>query len=532
MARKKRLYYPSGRVLWFSTNVYDTFGKVILTLDDAKRIILQHKSAIEHYGLVQHDMDIHDEESIANRESRRKAVYDDLYETSCLARGWTKDENTGLYPVDSVLVDSCEKMVEMYLPKKAVNDKKEIHIHCLLRFNVNRRIDEIARWFGIPPYMIIIPKGRGAFEDCMDYLVHRKQPDKHPYDPNTVISDLDYPKWIDNRTVKEVLHEKYHISTEDMNDILNEVALNGLTLKKAEDMVSTPIFLRNQKLFRDARNKYIYEHVPMPTPRMVFYIDSDGRSGAGKSVLTRAFCKQLAQTDYGADITKTMDELKEYIYKAGKKGVAWQKYDGQPIVYIDDRNAGSMLKEFGGHEGVKNLLDLFPQKDSENIKYGDTIITAKYIVINGIQPFAEFLNGLNGSFKTKAGEVIKSDSDVTQYARRFTGMIRINPDSIVMLFNKGIMTDTDEYKDFVAICARKVNFVNVIQKLSGTAQVAVETRVLSPMLENIKKIDEKQSSKITNPEDIPVEFWDYGTDVDMTDSDVVIVDTEDSSANN
>lgn len=522
--KKKKKYYPSGRVLWFCTNIYDLFGNVILTLDDARRIIEEHRSVLEHFGLVLHDKDVYDEEGIADREARRKAIYNDLYANECEKRGWLKDENTGLYPIDQELVNQCDLTVNRYLPVKNVGEKKGLHLHCLLRFRVNRQIDEIGRWFGIPAYLIEIPKGRGAYEDCMDYLIHRKQKNKYQYDPEIVISDVDYPLWLDNRIVKEELHEKYHISREDMNDILNDVAINGLTLQKAEEMVSTPIFLRNQKLFREARNKYIYEHIPMPTPRMVFYIDSDGKSGAGKSVLTRAFCKQLARDNYGADITRSMDELKEYIYKAGKKGVAFQRYDGQPIIYIDDRNAGSMLKEFGGHEGVKNLLDLFPEKDSENIKYGDTIITAKYIVINGIQPFSEFLSGLNGSYKTRSGDMILSDSDVTQYARRFTGIIRIDMDTIIMLFNKGIMTDTDEYRDFVAICARKANFVNLIHKLSGNAQVAVETKILSPMLKTIKEIDERQNGKISEINEIPDEFKDYGKDIELYDADITICD--------
>jgi len=522
MAKKKKKYYPRGRVLWFCTNVVGSDGNVIITKDKAASIIDQHRTAVEHYGIIQHDHDKHDAESVAERDGRRVQLYTDYYESEAEKRGWQKDAN-GKYPFDVTLHNQCTTAVDWYLPHKNVGDDKEVHVHVALQLATNRCIDEIARWFGIPPYLIDIPKGRGAFEDCMDYLVHRKQKQKYQYNPADVISDLDYQHWLDNRTVKEELHEKYHMSVEDMNDILNEVALNGVTLRQAEEMVSVPVFLRNQKLFRQARDKYIYEHIPMPAPRMVFYIDSDGKSGAGKSVCTRAFCKQLAR-DYGADITKSMDELKEYIYKAGKKGVAWQRYDGQPIVYIDDRNAVSMLKEFGGHEGVKNLLDLFPEKDSENIKYGDTVITAKYIVINGIQPFNEFLNGLNGSFKTKGGDRITSDADVTQYARRFTGIMKINPEYIVMMFNRGIMMDTDEYKEFVTICARKANFVNAIQKLQGDAQVAVETRVLAPAIETIREIDKKQKGKITKVDDIPMEFWEYGEDVEYQDAPLVIAD--------
>ena len=241
-------------------------------------------------------------------------------------------------------------------------------------------------------------------------------------------------------------------------------------------------------------------------------MEGDGLGGAGKSVATKALCKQFAR-EYGADPRKSVGELKEFIYRVGQKGVPWQRYDGQPIVYIDDRTAYDILSDFGGHDGVKTLFDQFPEKEITNIKYGDACIVAKYIVINGIQSYEDFVNGLNGTYKTRNGDSITSDTDVTQYTRRITGIIKIANDEITALFNKGIMQDTREYTQYIAIMTRKYNFVNAVKKLKGDALFTVEERALKPVLETSKQIEDAINDKIDNPDEIPAEFWDYGTDI-------------------
>ena len=514
---------PVSRVVKFCTNVFALDGKVILDENMANDACLKHIRSIEKYCLITHDKDTHDEESIAERDGNRKVLYMGLYRDYAETHGLAEDDTETGYVEDEKCESYAKKWSHFYYPERHVGDPKELHIHVAIRLKSPRKLDEIARWFNLPVHIIQKALGRGAFEDCAEYLVHAKQPHKYQYEPAAVKGNFDYQKWLDNQLVRDMLHEKYRMSMDDLNDVINDVACNGMTLQQAEELVSAPIFIRNRRLFRDARNKYIYEKMPMPPMRQAFYVDGDG-SGAGKSILTKLFCKMLAYRNYGADPSKEIWELNEYIYKVGKKGVAWDKYDGQPIVFIDDRMAGDFLKEFGGHEGVKNLLETYPDKETSNIKFGDTTIVASYVVVNGIQPFEEFVNGLNGSFKTIDGREIESDTDLIQYSRRFTGIFRVysQQDLIQILFNKGVYRNTREYEQYEVITTKAMNFKKAIERLKGHALYKVGSTALLPALDASQEITDRLEDKVADPDKIPDDLLHYGKDVYASDLDNVI----------
>lgn len=504
---------PRARVMWFCTNCYGVDGSKILTLDDAETICKVHQASLECYSIICHDSDVHDVDSIANRESHQKQVYMEMYkklaESHCVAKDSSSESG---YVYDQYCETEAYKWSYFYYPSKKVGDLKELHLHVLLKFKNARAIDEIARWFSIPVNMIDILKGRHAFEDGALYLIHAKQPEKYQYSPDKVRANFDYPTWLETYKLKVEMHDKYHMAIDDIYDIANMVAHDGLSLRDVEKMISTPMLIKHARLFNEARARYIYEHIDMPSCRFVFYVEGDGLGGVGKSVAARALCKQFAR-DYGADPRKDLSQLQDYIYKVGQKGVPWEKYDGQPIVLIDDRVAYEILSDFGGHDGVKTLFEQFPDKEIVNVKYGHACIVAKYIIINGIQSYEDFVNGLNGTYKTKNGISVISDNDITQYTRRITGIIRISNNEITALFNKGVMMDTREYTQYIAIMTRKYNFARAIKKLKGDALVSIEERTLEPILLTAKQIEDNVNDKIDDLNLIPQEFVDYGTDV-------------------
>lgn len=511
---------PRARTMWFCTNCYAVNGDEILTFEKAKDICLMHGDKIERYGIGLHDKDEHDEESISERDSHRKRTYMEIYKKLAKSRGVKESEaDESGYVYDAYCEQEAHKWSYFYYPVKAVGDHKEMHVHVVLQFKTNRALNEIAKWFGIPMNMIDIVPGHGGFERCAQYLVHKKQPEKFQYNPNDIFANFNYIEWLDNQAAKDILHEKYHMHIDDINDIVNKVANEGLSLREVEEMVSSPVFLRNRKLFRDARDSYIYNHMDMPPIRHTFYVDApvNTNSGMGKSIATKALCKQFAR-EYGADITKDLGQLKDYIYKAGGKGVAFQRYDGQPIIYIDDREAIDMLMEFGGHDGVKNLLERFPEKESTNIKFGDTVIVAKYIVINGIQHFTDFVNGLNGSYTTKDGVAVASDKDLGQYTRRITGIVQIMENDIVeFLFNKGILKGTREFEQYESIKIQTMNYQRLVEKLSGDARAQIETKSFDKLVEETKAVEERLNDKITEVDKIPDEFKNYGEAISPSD---------------
>jgi len=522
MATKKSKW-PRARQLWFCTNVYALNGKKILDLDECEKICQSKSKLIEKFVIGMHDLDKHDAESIKERESHRKQLYMERYQAYAEERGIAKSEaSESGYVFDAVCKQNAEADVDFYYPTKNIGDDKELHIHCFIQLKYARYIDQIANWFDIPVTMIDVKSGHHVFEDCASYLVHAKQPEKHDY--RDVISshiraNFDYQEWLENQAVLDILHEKYHMHIDDLNDIVNKVATEGMHLSTVEGLISTPIFLRNKKLFRDARDHYIYNHMEMPSNRFVFYVDAQGQSGAGKTIATQALCKQFAR-DYGANINLDVGQLNEYIYKAGGKGVAWQRYDGQPIVYIDDREAIDLLMEFNGHDGIKNLFDPYPQKEAVNIKYGDAIIVAKYIIINGIQPFEEFVNGLNGSYTTKDGIRVESDKDRAQYTRRIHSVVKIYTEEeiVELLFNSGIMRNTREYERYESIKTTAMNFQKLVERFDGDARVQIETKTFDALIRETKAIEERANGKIVSIDAIPSEFVHYGEELDPFDN--------------
>lgn len=51
-------------------------------------------------------------------------------------------------------------------------EAKPRHWHVVLRCDDAIEISTIAKWLGIPENMIDVPKGRGAFLECIEYLTH------------------------------------------------------------------------------------------------------------------------------------------------------------------------------------------------------------------------------------------------------------------------------------------------------------------------------------------------------------------------
>lgn len=83
-----------ARIMWFCTNCYALDGSEILTLDTAKAICEQHAAQIEKYAINKHDLDKHDENSIAERDSHRKQTYMELYKKLAKQRNVKEDTSS------------------------------------------------------------------------------------------------------------------------------------------------------------------------------------------------------------------------------------------------------------------------------------------------------------------------------------------------------------------------------------------------------------------------------------------------------
>lgn len=464
MAEKKQcITNKQIRTFWLSSRITDLEGKTLLTEEIIQKAIRDHIT-VESWAYIKHDQDT-------------ITKYDKEVDEENHAWG-------------------------------NIGDKKPEHFHVVISLKSPVKVGNIAKWFGLGENMINFQKGRNGsrdpYLDNVAYLTHEFEPsvkEKHIYSRDEVkLGGLRVDIWedIDRVYGNKERHKKYRINSDDLNDIIDDVATKGLTLKKAREIVGEVVYLRNETLFKKARQNYVLNVQPMPALRTVFYVEcvnkenkDIGKGGVGKTVCTHALAKQFSK-EFGADVIKPYEELvrEGYIFDIGGEGVALQNYDGQPILVMNEMDSYSMFKTFG-RRGTKELLDNFPTRQDQNIKYGSTVITAKYIIINGIERYDKFIQGLGGIF----GEMNEADKDLTQYYRRFFAHITlVDEEYMDIFFTKCHLDNTRECREYYAIKNVYAPFKKMLTQMDNVVVTDLQGNVLRPLVDKSK---EREQSILT-----------------------------------
>lgn len=389
---------------------------------------------------------------------------------------------------------------------------KDEHLHIMCKLKDSKDTKHIAMAFGVDEQFVSKIKAP-RFEQALPYLIHLNASEKHQYNASDIVSNFNYVGAIEKWKA-----EKNRASGRGLIDecIVN-ICDGKMTLTEAKDKLGEAVYIRNVRFFEKAYQEYLRK-VPMPIIRQTFYVEAEGsneslgKGGMGKTVATHALAKVLSR-EFGADITKDYDCLKNYIFDAGDPKVIVQNYKGQPILVLNEMTAYDLKRAFGGPRGVKELLETFPTRQDVNIKNSATVITAKYIIINGIQPFEVFKNELAGEYVDSYGHEYHSELGAReQYDRRFWVNIKIVDEAYMdILFNKGLFEDTKEYKQYIELKNIRVNWKKMIQRLSGAALSKIECQVFSPITDKLADYEKSKESKIVSVDEIPSEFSDYGT---------------------
>lgn len=522
MGRKKtrsNIWYPSARVHHLTVFMADRDGNLVMPESKIKDCLAAHQGGFSTSAYILHDKDTYDAQTKFEYQEKNKKTFIDRYQILAEAAGLSRDETTETgYTDNASIAANAQAYADFHFPAIEAGQLKPAHWHIILTFDHNRRIDEIARWFGLEPNWNEAKTGRGAAENAWNYLVHAKDPKKHQYDPGEVVASFDYKVGLAERLEKEVRHEKYAIDAYDLNDVLEEVAEQGLSMREAQKRVSIAVYLRNKTLFENARKEYVLYHAPMPLFREVFYVESKGidkdhgKGGLGKSLCSKALAKQLAR-EFGADLSRPYGELTEFIFTAGDAKVFLQDYDAQPVLVIDEINGVDFKRALKGVNGVKSLLDPFPERKSMDKKHGAVVCTAKYIIINGIQSFEAFKKDLAAETYIDGVVQASEHSVKEQFDRRFWGNIRIIDSSEIEFWaNRGLFQNMPE-KDVMMMIARvKANFKQIALSTAGAAQARIEGQVLQPLLEEVEKSQtaHAQKEKISNPDELPEELLRMG----------------------
>lgn len=331
-------------------------------------------------------------------------------------------------------------------------------------------VSTIARWLGIPENMVEIPKGRGAFIDCVEYLRHsdirQELKGKYEYDKSEVKANFDWETEVTELVLRKTKYEK-PLSQADF--LKNEVLYNGMRLKNVIDTYPT-IYQKEMTVFDRLRMKYIVERAPLPSSRVNFYIE--GKSGYGKDTMARSIARGLFPDLVGDD-----DDI---FFEIGGNKVTFDGYDGQPVIIWSEFRADTFVKALGGYEEVLGAIDIIPKNNRHHKKFGAVKLINSVNIVTSTEPYLNFLKGL----------IPENDPDPSQANRRFPIIIPIRMSDFDILINSGYL-DADAYSDYTAFQNVSGSFGQLARRLNTRPELfrVAEKRLSEPILEAHKLVD-------------------------------------------
>lgn len=346
-------------------------------------------------------------------------------------------------------------------PTRKRGTPKAPHFHIVIECALNPcTLTQISERFGIPKNFIELPRGgQRAFADCVEYLTHEheKQQElgKTQYADYEVNSNFDFRRMLRIRNLGEVDRVKEGLYSDDLEKYMCLVMYNGMTLREVENEV--PILLGNNLTkFQRWRKDYISRHAELPIGRSNFYISGNG--GDGKGYLSRALARTLFPH---------IEDDRELFYEVGSDGCSFQTYDGQPVIIWNDFRAFELLSALGGRGNVFDAFDTKPSSREQNIKFGSVRLINSVNIVNSVQSYDEFLDGLAGEYKAKDGSVIKSEEHKkVQSWRRFNFIGILREDDFELLINSGYLRK-GSYFDYESVNHFKFRMRDLIADCHG-----------------------------------------------------------------
>lgn len=382
-----------------------------------------------------------------------------------------------------------------------VGDHKPEHIHIMMQLAHSREFDDIAKWFDVESRFVLKSNSKSKsnqhkFNDMCLYLIHGNDINKFQYDPEIVESNFDYQAEMQ----RYQLFLEGSASSRKIEDLISKVTYEGMPLSVAEQSLGAYTYLKNDALFKRAHEKYITEYAQMPPFRMNIYIS--GKGGVGKSLASRLLARALSGAVEG--ISKDY----ECFFEMGTRGARFEGYEGQPVVIWNEVRSDELISELG-RANLFDLLDPYPSKKKQNIKYGSVTLIQQWNIINGIETYQEFLDGIAGAYTDKGGNFHKAEDDSQSY-RRFPMIIELNEESFDLLLNQGFMNGTREFKQYMQYAHVVGNFGTVMKRLGTTGAKPILVGMTSPVVDAKTEVEEVALKNQEVEEDVIFDFSDYG----------------------
>lgn len=366
--------------------------------------------------------------------------------------------------------------------------EKPPHFHIVIQFKNPVSLFVVAKRFDILPNYVEFPKGRDAFGDCCEYLTHenerQQEKGKYLYVDEEIKANFDFRTLI-NETVEKRFNAELRGEMTEKTYYFNRVRNGEMTLN---DILKEDInfYYDHERELKYFRSVYLQEVAEMPAVRLNFYIF--GQGGAGKDVMSRALARSLYPE---------IEDDSKIFYIVGNDNVLFDGYDGQPVLIWSDFRAEELLKTFGYKRGIIfKIFDTHPTKFNLNVKYGKISLINKYNIVNSVQNYRAFLNGLSGEY-VDSEERVHYAEDKKQSYRRFPVIFPIRTDDFDILINRGFLGE-GSYEEYNAICEIVGNLKAIEQLKDKDERKRIQMQTLTIPCSEIKKIEEKSYEEDKN----------------------------------
>lgn len=451
------------------------------------------------------DFDFNEEKAIERLKSK-KSFTEWAVITHTLDTYSIEDEDrhiaslTKLFKRQSAGEESSIELVDYIKANQYIfaNAPKPIHTHIVIRTTSAIDTKTVADWLGIPEQMIDVPKGRGAFADCLFYLCHESEKEqakgKHVYERSLVKANF---IWEETVNQSKAMLSEYGTELSVRDFLRTKVRYEGYTIDrliKEYPMYKIDI-MNDEQILKGCRKDYI-KSLPVPNYRLNFYVEGPG--GIGKGIA----CRALAHSFF----PELTDE--ECFFEVGGGRATFEGYDGQPVIIWNDFRAADFITRFGRGETF-DLFDSHPTAALRNIKYGSVKLSNSIHIVNGIEDYNEFLSGLAGEYTSSIGVRMLAE-DKGQAYRRFPIILCLREQDYDVLLNKGVAIGTREYEQYVQYAKVTGSFKQVAERLSGQAKEVTLLNMTKPPRDAAKIIDSAHSKYIEDEAHIPEDMQDYG----------------------
>lgn len=455
--------------------VHPVTGEVLMT-EDTIKIALAHKT-IKRFVYILHNQDTYNAD-------------DELKEINELKLEWSDGSSRAEGLKESEFIQKYQRI--------HAGNLKNAHYHIVVECPNKIDIEVLAKWFGVPSNFIHVPKGHGAFLDKVEYLTHEHEKQqalgKHLYSDDEMHANFDFRAELDNRALNRARYGAKADNMTDAQKMMMHVLQDGWTLRKCEaDDPLTYASIRSK--LPPLRLDYLMKQPAQPF-RLSIYVD--GKGGVGKG----SICAYIAERLFP-------DEEIPYFCVGNDPRVAFDGYDGEPVLIWEDYRAYKFVSNFT-REGTFAIFDTHPKTQSQQVKNSRVVLQNVVNIVNGVEPYADFLDGLAGEYKDKDGNLHIAE-DKNQVYRRFQQIICIREEDFDILYNRGFLDKNSfyykQYDMYAKVCG---SMSKVMQRLEGSAKEHLLIDMSQPVVDCYHMLEESHNDKISKIEDIPEEFKDYG----------------------